>query len=299
MSALRSRGRLNVRVWAWVLAAALAAAVVLITVPWVGQRHWARVAHAQSQWSPAWSKPLSDAQAAALVTLHPEERPANATANEDTPSESQLRAFRDAKNSAGESAVRWNPLFAYVTGRPGITRPSTDDLIQWAAHKWGIPEDLIRAQMTVESDLDMGKLGDRRAVGARWYAQYPPSARVVGADDVYESMGIAQVKWIPDGSVGAGTEPLRRQSTAFNLEFYAASLRYYYDGLCTWCGPSYRAGQAWNSVGAWFSPHPWGNAQALGYVRDVQRILREVKGRDGSSHPAALVGSTASSPGRP
>ena len=99
--------------------------------------------------------------------------------------------------------------------------------------------------MTHESDLSMGQLGDRRSVSANGYAQYPGPARISGTDQVYESMGIAQVKWIPDGSVGAGTEPLRRESTAFNLDFYAATIRYYYDGDCNWCGPDYGSGQAW------------------------------------------------------
>jgi hypothetical protein len=93
------------------------------------------------------------------------------------------------------------------------------------------------------------------------------------AGHTYQSLGIAQIKWLPDGSVGAGTEPLRRLSTAFNLDYYGATLRYYYDGLCHWCAPGYRPADAWNSIGAWFSPEPWANAGARHYIGDVRRAL--------------------------
>ena len=50
-----------------------------------------------------------------------------------------------AKSSSGQSNVAFNPYYRYVDGRDGLLRPSTDDLIQWAAHKWGIPENWLRA----------------------------------------------------------------------------------------------------------------------------------------------------------
>jgi hypothetical protein len=81
------------------------------------------------------------------------------------------------------------------------------------------------------------------------------------------------VKWLPDGSVGAGTEPLRWKSTAFNVDFQGATIRYYFDGLCSWCTSGYSSGQEWNSIGAWFSPYPWSNSGAQAYVRAVQGYL--------------------------
>jgi hypothetical protein len=227
----------------------------------------------QGAWTAPGSRPLPDAQAGALVTHRSEQRPQNALANDYVPSDGQLRAFYAARNAAGEATVQWNPLFRLVTGRAGLTRPSTDDLIQWAAHKWGIPEDVIRAQLSLESNWRMGQLGDRTSVSTAAYRLYPRAAQIPGTHDVYESMGIAQVKWTPDGSVGAGTEPLRWLSTAFDLDVYAATLRYYYDGYCHWCVPGYAAGQAWGSVGAWYEPSPWGNGGAQMYVEAVRREL--------------------------
>ena len=227
----------------------------------------------QTSWAAPGRRPLSDAEAAAQVIPHAEIRPSNAQANDYVPSDSELSAFYGATNNWGQRTVEWNPLYAYVTGRPGLAHPSTDDLIQWAAHEWGIPEDWIRAQMVTESWWRMSAMGDRTAVSGSWYSMYPAQARVPGTSDVYQSLGISQVKWIPDGSVGAGTEPLRWKSTAFNLDYYGGTLRYYYDGLCDWCTSGYGAGQAWNSVGAWFNPYPWNNSGAQSYVHNVQTEL--------------------------
>jgi hypothetical protein len=96
-----------------------------------------------------------------------------------------------------------------------------------------------------------------------------------GGHEVFQSLGLAAVKWVPGGRTGAGTEPLRWKSTAFDLDLLGATVRYYYDGDCGWCGPRYSAGQQWASVGAWFSPNPWNNAGARNYTRAVQRVLRD------------------------
>jgi hypothetical protein len=86
-------------------------------------------------------------------------------------------------------------------------------------------------------------------------------------------MGISQVKWRPDGSVDPGSEPLRHQSTAFALDYYAAVLRYFYDGHCAWCAPGYSPGQKWNSIGAWYQPRPWGSPAQQSYVTRVKSAL--------------------------
>jgi hypothetical protein len=225
-------------------------------------------------WPRPGTMPLPDARAAALVTRTPETVPGNAKANHYVPARTQIAAFRAARNADGQSNRRSNPRSRYVTARPGLHNPSTDALIQWVSHKWRIPTDWIRAQLVVESGWRQGFLGDPEGVPSDWYLRYPAFARIAGGDRVYQSLGIAQVKWMPDGSVGAGTEPLRWRSTAFNLDYYAATIRYYYDGACRWCGHGYSPGQAWNSIGAWYSPRPWANADAQNYVLEVQRVLR-------------------------
>jgi hypothetical protein len=232
-------------------------------------------AHPVVSWAPPGKKPISDAKAAALVTSAPESVPGNAAANRYVPTRGQLAGFRSARTANGQSTLAYNPLTRYVTGHPaGLRSPSTDELIQWVSHKWGIPTDLLRAQIVVESKWRQAFRGDRESVPTQWYGRYPRHARIAGGSEVYKSLGLPQVKWTPDGEIGAGTEPLRWRSTAFSLDYFAATVRYYYDGLCAWCGPGYTAGQPWNSAGAWFSPEPWANERTRTYVRELQQVLR-------------------------
>jgi hypothetical protein len=225
----------------------------------------------QTTWAPPGSRPLSDAQAAALVVHHRENRPANKEYNDYVPTDAQLEAFHTARDQYGviDQGVR---EFKYVTGRPGLGNPSTDDLIQWVSRKWGIPTNWIRAQMVQESYWRQTDLGDEAKLPTKWYSLYPPQARRANGR-VFESMGISQVKWIPDGSEDPGSEPLRWESTAFALDLYAAKVRFFYNGDCHWCGRGYSAGQKWNSIGAWYEPTPWRNSGQRWYIAQVKRAL--------------------------
>ena len=230
-----------------------------------------------TSWVPATNglyTPLSDAQAAADVTPEPENRPANEPENDYMPTQAQLAAFYSATNQYGQTTVQANPYNAYVTGHFTGT---TDEIIQWAAWKWGIPADWLRAEYVKESNWNMSQLGDLATVSPAWYAEYPPQAQVPGTDEVYQSLGISQVKWIPDGSVGAGTEPLRWESTAFNVDYQAATIRFYYDDpdgvRSSWGDSTYSPGNAWDSLGGWYEPYPWLNSGQLAYVAAVQQIL--------------------------
>jgi hypothetical protein len=208
-------------------------------------------------WRPPRSRPLSDARAAALVCPAPETVPANTIANAYRPSRTQLRAFRRGQTDRfGRTQLQYNRNTRYVTGGFSGT---TDEILQWVAHKWGIPEDVVRAAASNESSWNMSQVGDQRSVRAP--GRYPAYSRIAGTRDVYQSLGILQVKWTPEG-LHQGTEPLRWESTAFNADYWASVVRYYFDGLCDWCGPRYTAGQRWNSIGAWFAPSPWARASA-------------------------------------
>jgi hypothetical protein len=207
-------------------------------------------------WRAPGSPPLSDAAARALVTPRAEIRPANTAANHYLPSAAELAAFH--------AAGSFNPLEKYVTG--GFTG-TTDEILQWGAHKWGIPEDILRAVAVTESWWKQSGMGDRAdGVNA---ALYPAQSRI-DADSVYQTLGIMQIKWAPDGSLHPGTEPLRWKSTAFNVDYWGATVRYYYDGLCDWCTSGYGPGQAWESVGAHYNPYPWRNSGMMHYIGTVQ-----------------------------
>jgi hypothetical protein len=200
-----------------------------------------------------------------------------ASPNDYVPTAAQLRTFRHSRTSAGQLVTTFNPYFRYVDGLDGMHNPSTDDLIQWAAHKWGIPEDWLRAEYVQESYWSAYQLGDLTAVSSTDYKLYPPQSRIPGRLDVYQSLGITELKWRPDGSVGAGTEPLRWQSTAFNIDYQAAMVRFYYDNpegaRTAWGDRTYTPCQAWNSIGGWYEPYPWRNAGQEYYVSEVQQQL--------------------------
>ncbi|PWU22680.1 MAG: hypothetical protein C5B48_09850 [Candidatus Rokuibacteriota bacterium] len=209
-----------------------------------------------TSWRAPGSLPLSDAAARALVTPRPEIRPANTAANHYVPSAAELAAFHGAGS--------FNPLERYVTGGFSGT---TDEILQWGAHKWGIPEDIVRAVAVDESWWKQSGMGDR--VDGVNAALYPAQSRI-DADSVYQTLGIMQIRWAPDGSLHPGTEPLRWKSTAFSVDYWGATVRYYYDGRCDWCGSGYGPGQAWESVGAHYDPYPWRNSGMLSYIGWVQ-----------------------------
>jgi hypothetical protein len=224
-----------------------------------------------TSWTAPGTPPVADAVAAALVAPRAENRPDNYAANHYLPTDSELSSFHNAVYGAGPNAGRradaYNPLVRYVTGRFTGT---TDEIIQWGAHKWGLPEDVLRAVAVNESSWHQGAMGDREdGVNARLY----PAQSRIDSDSVYESLGLTQIKWRADGSMNPGTEPLRWKSTAFNVDYYGANMRYYYDGLCSWCKPGYTAGQQWESIGAIYEPSPWLNSGMLAYISHVQAHL--------------------------
>jgi hypothetical protein len=239
----------------------------------------------RTQWRTRSSSfaPLSDAAAAALVTHVPEVRSENTARNAYTPSSTELSTFHSEVATANATDAQ-NPYLAYVTGQPGLTNPSTDDLIQWTSHKWGLPTDWVRAQMALESRWSMDFLGDLTTEpDSAHYNAAPPYARVPSTLNVYESLGISQLRWFPDktGNLNPhpGTDPLRWKSTAFNLDVYGATVRAFYDdpgGWRTAWGDGYsptESNHEWLSIGGWFQPYPWGNSGQTSYVANVQARL--------------------------
>jgi len=184
--------------------------------------------------------PLSDAEAATRVNSRSwEPRPGNAQENQRRPSDEQLEDFRRRSEMINRR---------HVTGR---YRGTTDEILQWAARKWGFDPDLFRAVATVESYWKMSAVGDGGL-----------------------SFGIFQMKRTYHCCL-----PLSSKYTAFNADYYGAILRAYYDGRQTWLndverGERYHAGDIWGSVGSWYAGR-WRTDAALGYIRHVQRALRE------------------------
>ncbi len=232
----------------------------------------------QTAWAPASTGqvPLTDAQAAACVTHKPEVHADNTVFNAYIPTEAQLSSFHTA-------AASFSSLSKYVDGRDGLNAPSTDDLIQWGACKWGIPTDWLRAEYVVESNWHQFQGGNPDGTGkgieGRGFGDLAssnfwssPNAALTTAG-AWTSLGITQVKSRPSSDPHPGTKDLRWKSTAFNIDYQAGILRYYYNGSCGWCSFKY-AGQQWPSIGAWFSPGS-NDTGAIDYQNKVKTVLAE------------------------
>jgi hypothetical protein len=188
--------------------------------------------------------PLSDARAAALVHRSSwEPRTDNGATRYRMPTRAHLRLFW---------AQSTMPYARYVTGHFTGT---TDEIIQWAAYKWGFAPDLLRAVASVESWWRMSTNGDSGDSFGLFQVRRP-----------YHCQGVV-CDWF-------------RDDAAFNADYYGAILRSYYDGVETWLntvsgnGAPYRAGDLWGSVGAWFSGR-WRDPGALQYIAHVQTNLAQ------------------------
>ena len=156
--------------------------------------------------------------------------------------------------------------------RPRITgnyKGTTDEIIQWAACKWGWSDNIVRAQAVVESHWHQLTQGDfeSRAGG---HCPYD-----ISTDPCPTSFGIIQVRWYfhpsVSSSTAAGTSyPAIRTSTAFNLDLELAEMRGCYDGRSTYLGNT--RGDLWGCLGVWFSG-AWHTSGGDGYASRVRSEL--------------------------
>lgn len=151
---------------------------------------------------------------------------------------------------------------------------TTQDILRWAACKWGINQYIVFAQAAAESWWRQRQLGD--------WGTNPflcPQGHSIGATGrpgvCPQSYGILQNRFPVERSAwpGIGT------STAMNADAAYAIWRSCYDGYEVWLnkvphGRRYRAGDVWGCVGRWFAGQ-WHTPSATGYVHRVQRLLRE------------------------
>ena len=212
----------------------------------------------------------TDAKAAQMVHYSTwEPRPQNSTADKAIPPSS----FKTAGYSGMEN-------HAAVFGRvDGNFTGTTDEIIQWAAAKWGLPDDVMRAQAIVETGwYQDNKDAQGHPIPGEGYGDFggcggspPPSGYGVNGPS---SFGIMQDRWcaIKDPSApGYDGWPWSENSTAYNLDVYGAVMRGCYEGWDTWLGGKYKAGNLWGCVGKWFSG-TWFTGGAKSYIADVKAV---------------------------
>src|SRR5215510_7046854 len=148
--------------------------------------------------------------------------------------------------------------YGYEQRVTGNFTGTTDEIIQWAACKWGIDENIVRAQAVQESDWVQSALGD--CLGG-----------TVPDTHGCQSVGLLQVRGADIPPTHPGTWPYAYLSTAFNLDYAYGVWRACYEGRETWLGNGYHSGDVWGCIGRWFSGNWYLTSQA--YISSVQTIL--------------------------
>jgi autotransporter family porin len=189
---------------------------------------------------PVGSALPSGADCAARVRKAAEVRPDNAAAN-------SYRGNRGNANTRND----W-PGFSRVDGD---FSGSTDEIIQWAACKWGIDEDVARAQLVKESFWHQSAVGDNG-----------------------ESFGLGQVRTTAHQSAFQFSKVNARNSSAYNVDYTYATWRACFEGVYTWLNSvehrgTYSAGDQWGCIGVWFSGRWYVGTDD--YIAAVQQILAQ------------------------
>ncbi|HST83925.1 MAG TPA: hypothetical protein VLL08_19480 [Kineosporiaceae bacterium] len=158
---------------------------------------------------------------------------------------------------------------APITRVDGKFTGTTEQILRWAACKWGVNEDMVKAQAAVESWWHMDNKGDLGTDPARC-----PAGHGLGVDGTDgkcpESYGMMQVRY----PYNKTAFPAVITSTAMNVDYMYSVWRSCYEGQMTWLntverGSQYAAGDAWGCAGVWFSGR-WHNAGANGYITRVK-----------------------------
>jgi autotransporter family porin len=155
----------------------------------------------------------------------------------------EVRAVNQTQNNT--RGTRANTLYPGVDGNFTGT---TDQILQWVACKWGIDEDIVRAQIAKESWWKMSAVGDNG-----------------------ESFGLGQVR-VPYHAT-AFVDDNAKRSSAYNLDYTYAVWRSCFEGKETWLntverGATYVAGDAEGCLGVWFTGR-WRIPDALTYIAAV------------------------------
>jgi len=231
-----------------------------------------------------------------------EPRPDNTKRNHIVPDPNAVHGSFAARPLAVDNNYdsRWDSwLLQRVDGQFTGT---TDEIFQWAACKWGLSDDMLRAIAVRESTwFQYLTYPSGRPVSNWGSGDYFPAAtadsavycnaiakygydyqQVYGAGLCPETFSIVGVKSWEAPSWGVmpynqnGTFPFNRNSTAFALDYLAAHLRGCSEGWEHWLANTgtraYAAGDIWGCVGSWYAGD-WHSSAADGYISRVQGEL--------------------------
>jgi hypothetical protein len=216
---------------------------------------------------PPGAKLPSESECAARVRRYAwEPRPDNAATNHRVPTAQQISQLEHWGPAIGVDP-KADTLRRQITGNFTGT---TDEIIQWVACKWGIDEDIVRAEVFAESNWHQNELGD-------WTTDQsfcPPGTW--DGSGCYQSYGVLEVKYIYNKTAW----PMSRDDTAFNAEYTYGIIRTCFEGWTTYLSegtpvagyPRYHAGDIWGCLGRWYSGW-WYTPGAINYINSVKSHL--------------------------
>jgi hypothetical protein len=206
---------------------------------------------------------------ASVIPSTPEKIPSNAGDNATVPNSGQLAGFyANPANFLQPSDI------AQVDGQ---YTGSTDMILRWAACKWGIDENIVRAQAWGESSGYQTTANDWTTDGSLC----PPGA-AWNYSQCAQTYGILQIKW----PYQQNTWPMSWNSTAFNADYRFAIQRACMNGDIGYLAgdtpspgyPSYPNGTSdqmlWGCIGEWYSGG-WYDSGALNYISWIKTQLSE------------------------
>jgi hypothetical protein len=227
-------------------------------------------------------------------------RPDNRVPNHAMPAPGAVHAAFAARPLSvdGSYDPRWDTWLLPRVG--GQFTGSTDEIIQWAACKWGLSDNLLRAMAVRESTWYQGEIYPLGRPVTNWgsgdlFTESNAASRVYcdalaaygrnyqhdyGTGKCPKTFSIVGImswqapSWgrMPDNQ--NGTFPFNRNSTAFAVDYLGSQLRGCYEGWQHWLDNTgtmnYAAGDLWGCVGAWYSG-AWHDPAANQYLALVQQ----------------------------
>jgi hypothetical protein len=248
----------------------------------------------------AWSRLPGDHLCATQIHRSTwEPRPVNAKPNAFMPNAAAVhRALRTRpRNTTGAYDARWDSwLLPRVDGQ---FKGTTDEILQWGACKWGLPDNLLRSIAVRESTWYQYPTYSSGQCVTNWGCGDPfgqvDSATVTFCHNLarfgydyqrdygeglcpktYSIVGIMAWQapnWGRMPGNQNGTFPYSRNSTAFAVDYLGAYLRGCVEGWEVWLDHTgthdYGPNKLWGCVGSWYSGG-WHDAAANDYIRNVR-----------------------------
>jgi hypothetical protein len=194
----------------------------------------------------------SESQCASEIATTPETASWNTAFNQTKPTSSQLSSYASNGYVFGstDDLTQYKRVDGQYTG-------STDMIVRWAACKYGIDENVVRAQAWVESGWQQGGAGDE---------QFSQSACVQGNFTALWNTSISE----PDGSVVSVPNGCYQSWSAWQTKVYYAWMTWPEIMQSTAFGADYRyADQRACMDGAYKSYFQSGNQQPNTYATDL------------------------------